>query len=320
MPAKRSINFRSGDLAEQLGLLILQNMALVAPIPRTEDVGIDAVVTLLENHDTYTYIATDSFFLQIKTNNSNEITYKPDEIKWLYDLELPFFIASVNQANHSINLYCCHRISEAYLGNFDRKDNMVINFEDYNHEDYIITGDTVSVGPPILSINLSDSQCEKKRNEFIKVCKSHIYAEKMNLQTRKIGFISYLMWREGSIVYTNTAIPYKWQKIKKSEGSVDIHEHMKPYIISLISHSLDEWDATGLENTVETLKYFISYIKNNGEIDYSIKDKGEDISTTSFMKNKDEGYKGGGFCVPVDGDSVTPFDPREFFSGKPYKK
>lgn len=39
MPAKRSINFRSGDLAEQLGLLILQNIALVAPIPRTEDRG-----------------------------------------------------------------------------------------------------------------------------------------------------------------------------------------------------------------------------------------------------------------------------------------
>ena len=39
VPARRGKNFRSGDLAEQLGLYLLQSMALVAPVPRTEDVG-----------------------------------------------------------------------------------------------------------------------------------------------------------------------------------------------------------------------------------------------------------------------------------------
>jgi hypothetical protein len=117
MPAKRHKNYRSGDLAEQLGLLIMQNLALVAPVPRTEDVGIDSVVTLLEDHDQYSYIATDSFFLQIKSkikedkkpqnrtkkktkikkikeNKKFEITYSKEAVGWLYNLELPFLLLS----------------------------------------------------------------------------------------------------------------------------------------------------------------------------------------------------------------------------------
>ena len=41
MPTKRGKNFRSGDIAEQLGLYLIQSVALGAPVPRTEDVGID---------------------------------------------------------------------------------------------------------------------------------------------------------------------------------------------------------------------------------------------------------------------------------------
>ena len=43
VPARRGKNFRSGDLAEQLGLYLLQSMALVAPVPRTEDVGLSTL-------------------------------------------------------------------------------------------------------------------------------------------------------------------------------------------------------------------------------------------------------------------------------------
>ena len=60
MPARRGKNFRSGDLAEQLGLYLLQSVALVAPVPRTEDIGIDVVCTLISEYDQYSYLAEDS--------------------------------------------------------------------------------------------------------------------------------------------------------------------------------------------------------------------------------------------------------------------
>lgn len=49
MPVRRGKNLRSGDLAEQLGLYLIQSLSLVAPVPRTEDVGIDIVCTLLRD-------------------------------------------------------------------------------------------------------------------------------------------------------------------------------------------------------------------------------------------------------------------------------
>ena len=43
MPGERDGNIRSGDIKEDLGMLLLKGIAAVAPVPRTEDVGIDAV-------------------------------------------------------------------------------------------------------------------------------------------------------------------------------------------------------------------------------------------------------------------------------------
>jgi hypothetical protein len=47
MPGRRRTNCRSGDLNEHLGLLLPKGIAAVADMARPEDVGIDAVATLL---------------------------------------------------------------------------------------------------------------------------------------------------------------------------------------------------------------------------------------------------------------------------------
>ncbi|NLS91164.1 MAG: hypothetical protein GXX96_03150 [Planctomycetaceae bacterium] len=46
MPGRRRSSFRSGDLAEHLGLLLLKGIAAVAEVARPEDVGLDAIATL----------------------------------------------------------------------------------------------------------------------------------------------------------------------------------------------------------------------------------------------------------------------------------
>ena len=80
MPARRGKNFRSGDLVEQLGMYLLQSVALVAPVPRTEDVGIDVVCTLISDYNQYSYLAEDSFYVQIKSNGVKEIEYSDVEV------------------------------------------------------------------------------------------------------------------------------------------------------------------------------------------------------------------------------------------------
>ena len=46
MAGTRDQNLRRGDLCKGIGLELLRPFALLAPIPRTEDVGADAVATL----------------------------------------------------------------------------------------------------------------------------------------------------------------------------------------------------------------------------------------------------------------------------------
>ena len=47
----RDRNLRSGDLHEELGIFLLKGVALVAPVPRQEDVGNDAFATLFPKQD-----------------------------------------------------------------------------------------------------------------------------------------------------------------------------------------------------------------------------------------------------------------------------
>jgi hypothetical protein len=69
MPGSRGKNWRGGDLAEGLGLEFLRPFAFIAPVPRTEDIGIDAVATLFRR-ETHELIAQDSFLVQAKGKRS----------------------------------------------------------------------------------------------------------------------------------------------------------------------------------------------------------------------------------------------------------
>lgn len=70
-------------MAEASALLLLQQVALVAPVPRTEDVGVDAVVTLHQAFDQRRLIAEDSLFVQIKSAGVDCIECSAEEVKWL---------------------------------------------------------------------------------------------------------------------------------------------------------------------------------------------------------------------------------------------
>ena len=238
MPAVRPKNFRSGDIVEQLGYLLLQNLALVAPVPRTEDVGIDAVVTLLEDFDQYRLIASDTFFVQIKSSSVDEITYEDEEVKWLFGLELPFFVASIDKNTSSISLFCCHRLTDAFVTNKDRR-KISIRFDKEEYRDYFVPSDekSIHIGPPIFSWGLSDFPVKKDlREKFNAICKEHIKSAKKSINTRKVGYVENIYWKENELP---EVFAFKSSCSSPPEEMLDeIAELMFPYFNMLLDESM----------------------------------------------------------------------------------
>lgn len=197
MPAFRGKNLRSGDLAEQLGILLLQSVALVAPIPRTEDVGIDVVATLIRSFDSYKFIAEDSFFVQIKSSSVSEITFENGEPEWLFNLQLPFFIASVDRKTSTIKLYNTHNLSDVLVMNPNRKKITLQLLEDDKNFDNSDINESISIpiGPAIIQWSLDTIENDKMFIEhFYKLLKKHLLLAKKSIDTRKVGVVEMATW------------------------------------------------------------------------------------------------------------------------------
>jgi hypothetical protein len=81
MPGRLQRDFRSGNLAEHQGVLLLKGIAAVADVPRPEDVGLDAIATLLRPDDDDNYYAEDTFVVQLKSTSANSIRYEGHELR-----------------------------------------------------------------------------------------------------------------------------------------------------------------------------------------------------------------------------------------------
>lgn len=103
MAGTRDRNLRRGDLCEGIGLELLRPFALVAPTPRTEDVGADAVATLTKREGRR-LIAEDSFLVQVKAASVRKLEFKDESLSWLRALRLPFYLLSVDLATSTLEL------------------------------------------------------------------------------------------------------------------------------------------------------------------------------------------------------------------------
>lgn len=197
MVAVRGKNLRSGDLAEQLGVLLLQNLVLVSPVPRTEDVGIDVVGTLLSDFGNGRLLAEDNFFVQIKSSSVKGIEYEAHQVEWLYRLELPYFIATVERDVGLIKLYCCHRLSNAFITNHQRE-KVIIHFDDLEtHDEFVAKNDeNIHIGPPVAEWNLSTLNNDILFPVvFYNIMKEHISIYNENIHYRKVGWIKLCNWK-----------------------------------------------------------------------------------------------------------------------------
>jgi hypothetical protein len=113
MPGRLRASYRSGNLSEHLGLLLLKGVAAIAEVPRTEDVGLDAVATLLRRAADGNCYAEDSFVVQLKSESAPTIEYRDHELKWLLGQSQPMFVGRVSLADSRIRLYPTVYINQA---------------------------------------------------------------------------------------------------------------------------------------------------------------------------------------------------------------
>jgi len=78
MPGRLGRNLRGGHRAEGLGVDLLRAFCAVAPVPQTEDVGFDAVATVLRVDGRF-LMAEQSFCVQFKARSVRTIPYDQAE-------------------------------------------------------------------------------------------------------------------------------------------------------------------------------------------------------------------------------------------------
>lgn len=262
MPATRGKNLRSGDLAEQLGLFLLQSVTLTAPVPRTEDVGIDVICTLIKEFDQYRFVAANSFFVSIKASSVQNVTFEEHQVQWLSNLELPFFIASVDRKEASIELYCAHRLSDAFASNCQRTSITLHLAEDLNDDEFISKDDeNVYIGPPIMKWSIETLNRETDfQSKFYEIVKTHIEIAGDNIKTRSIGFCEGIVWE------TNKPLKkWGWKTLCADDdpikGFEDVDDKMAPYFMMWLDKIIRAKNFGRLDETIDLLQ---SYRKGYG--------------------------------------------------------
>lgn len=194
MSVTRDLNLRSGDIHESLGILLMQTVSAVATISRTEDVGIDAICTLLEPRGR-TARADRTLYLQIKAQSKDKICLPRTEFIWLSELELPFFYGVVNRKNNSISIYSIEKAVQRYhpLNSYDFESCTFV-FSDGVSDDH----NNIFLGPPIVVWDLSDTyKNPTKSSEIFKLLTSWVNFSSENIFLRKQGINLKGEWQTG---------------------------------------------------------------------------------------------------------------------------
>lgn len=189
-------NLRSGDWNEELGILLLKAIAAVAPVPRQEDIGLDAVATLLRDEEKSRFaFAEDSFYVQLKSGPDVTIRYKGDELQWLRDLKLPFFVGVVGKKDASLRLFPGHHLSILLAPRTFRE--VHVHAAKGEHLLNELPNDKIEVwlGPPLLSFNVQRAAMKGFRRFAYEILKKYVETEQQNLAYRSIRFCRNIEWR-----------------------------------------------------------------------------------------------------------------------------
>ena len=198
MSGRRHASFRSGDRAEGLALELLRAFAFVAPVPRPEDVGVDAVATVFRQEDQILH-AERSFLVQVKAASQKKVRYVGKEADWLRKLELPLYFLTVEKSTCTANLYCPSRGTRH--PNFRDRKEICLVFGDA-HEEFRGDGQIelrVGFGPPIMSWTPLDAENEGFLKNAYAVLSRWIELDTLAINSRLVGISSPVTWQTNQV-------------------------------------------------------------------------------------------------------------------------
>lgn len=189
---KRLWSYRSGDLKEDLGLMLLGGIGAVAPVSREEDVGLDAIITLYRPEDRLLF-TQESFYVQLKSSKAVEISFNEEDVEWLRLIALPFLIGSVDGENGKIQLYSTNCLYEFFT--IDEKyKSIVIRFGEGLTADGSPNDLTVYLREPVLEWSIADVFTKDFRQLAFHVMNKWLEIEGNNVRLRKTGLYWHANW------------------------------------------------------------------------------------------------------------------------------
>lgn len=200
MVAIRGLNLRSGDIAESLGLLLLQGIALVAPVPRTEDVGIDVVATLIRR-DGQTGIAESSLSVSLKSTSVRSVSFSgATQVQWIKCLDLPFFVGSVDRRTGRIALYCGHGLTQVQIETVPCNSiELFLDEDGPKGKQEPADGRHLFIGPPVLTWGINDLVDDAFLTHAYLVLNAHLAIARRNLELCRTGRFEIPGWNTGEV-------------------------------------------------------------------------------------------------------------------------
>jgi hypothetical protein len=172
---------------------MLQGIAAVAPVPRPEDVGIDAICTLLESAaaPSRSLLARETFAVQLKASSVPYQELKPQEVEWLLRLELPLFIGVVSIATAELRLHTLNNlVQHLHLTQAAKYPNGIAI--ELVLGSYSGPNRSVHVGAPVACWTLSEAK--DRRDTIVAVMRKWCELEQLNLRLRSLDSGEFYRW------------------------------------------------------------------------------------------------------------------------------
>jgi hypothetical protein len=268
MPGRRLSSYRKGDWLEDLGVLLLKSLAAVAPVPRQEDFGLDVIGTLLRPSEKFVY-AEDSFYVQLKSESKEPLSYRNHEIDWLNNLQLPLFIGQVRRRDSSLRLFPAHQLNEIFvLRDFKAFTEVVLKLQDRGNAKRQIneTRWEVFLGEPLLTLNIKQVSDIAFMKHAYEILRDYLRLEHQNVTSRRLRFYRHIHWT------TNEKVFYEGQLVALRRAFLkddlyDACESIVPglQVIQLYAESEDGALAEKLSSLVNHLREFLTTPEALGE-------------------------------------------------------
>ena len=272
MPGRRLGSYRKGDWNEELGILLLKSFAAVAPIPRQEDFGLDAVGTLLRPAQNNFVYAENSFYIQLKSESRERLSYRDHELDWLKNLQLPLFIGQVSRRDSSLHLFPTHVLNEFFvLSDFRNFKELVVKLRDDGSAKRLVKEESYELylGEPLLTINIKQASDSAFTEHSYQLLRDYLRLEHQNVNSRRLRFYRHIKWTTNEEVSAEGQLVALRRDYLKDD-LYDACESIVPGIkvIQLYAESEDKDLAKKLSSLVKHLRDFFTTPEPIGESGY----------------------------------------------------